>query len=223
MTNLNLITLMLQADLVVQVVAGVLLLVALWSWVLVVRLMKKINGIKKFDEEFEVWLWGGTSLHEQYKIIDNDPERVGLEQVFYIGYDEFLTAQKLGAYHSHVMEATQRKFRVILGKQQGILEQGISTLASIGTISPYVGLFGMAYVVVATFGGGVEPTFDGIAPKVAQAGMMVALGLFVAIPATLFAKHFSNKTQVLYKTRELFCEELLGVFAHQNILSHKAP
>lgn len=218
-TQLNVLELILQASPLVKGVMGLLVALSFVGWVLIARLWIKLSQAHKFDDEFQAWFWSGNSLNKQYQAVARESEHTGLEQVFYVGYDEFLKSQKNGASHEHILQAVERKFRVALGRQQAILEKGIATLASIGSISPYIGLFGTVWGIMNAFIGLSEAdsvSLATVAPGIAEALIATAIGLFAAIPASLAFNHFTAKANALYESRSLFCEELTGVFAQQN-------
>lgn len=223
-SELNVLDLIMQASLLVQLVMGILLLLSLLGWALIFRLFTKINHTKKFDTEFAAWLWSNTSLSKQFQAVSSEPERMGLEQVFYMGYEEFIKTQKAGATQPQILQAVERKFRVALGKQQAMLENGLATLASIGSVSPYIGLFGTVWGIMNAFIGlssADSVSLATVAPGIAEALIATAIGLFAAIPATLAFNHFTAKANTLYESRSLFCEELLGAFAHQHMLQQR--
>ena len=194
---------------------AVLIFLSLLGWGLIFRLMTKLGGAKKFDDEFMAWFWSSNSLNKQFQAVAGEPERTGLEQVFYVGYDVFLKSSP-NQNHERTLQNVERKFRVALGRQQAILENGLSTLASIGSVSPYIGLFGTVWGIMNAFIGLADAdsvTLATVAPGIAEALIATAIGLFAAIPATLAFNHFTAKANALYEARALFCEELTGVFA----------
>lgn len=224
MNELNILELILQASLLVQLVMGLLMLLSLLGWGLIFRLASKLGCATKFDTQFQAWFWSSNSLSKQFQAVASEPERTGLEQVFYVGYETFLKTQKTGATHEQLLQATERKFRVILGRQQAILENGLATLASIGSISPYIGLFGTVWGIMNAFIGlssADNVSLATVAPGIAEALIATAMGLFAAIPATLAFNHFTAKANALYESRSLFCEELIGTFVHQNTLQQR--
>lgn len=224
MNELNILELILQASLLVQLVMGLLMLLSLLGWGLIFRLASKLGRATKFDTQFQAWFWSSNSLSKQFQAVASEPERTGLEQVFYVGYETFLKTQKTGATHEQLLQATERKFRVILGRQQAILENGLATLASIGSISPYIGLFGTVWGIMNAFIGlssADNVSLATVAPGIAEALIATAMGLFAAIPATLAFNHFTAKANALYESRSLFCEELIGTFVHQNTLQQR--
>lgn len=224
MNELNILDLILEASLLVQLVMGLLLLMSLVGWGIIFHLTSKLGSAKRFDGEFEAWLWSGNTLAKQYTSVANESERTGLEQVFFVGYGEFLKSQKLGAERSAVLDSVERKFKVAIGKQQAILEQGLSTLASIASVSPYIGLFGTVWGIMNAFIGlssADSVSLATVAPGIAEALIATAIGLFAAIPASLAFNHFTAKANALYESRALFCEELTGILAHEYTISQR--
>lgn len=212
MSHLNILELMLDASLLVQLVMGLLLLLSLIGWVIIFRLSAKLGNAKRFDGEFQAWLWSGDALAKQYKLVAQESEHIGLEQVFFVGYAEFLKSQKSGAIRADTLDNVERQFKVTIGKQQAVLEQGLAGL------SPYIGLFGTVWGIMTAFIGlsdAQSVSLASVAPGIAEALIATAMGLFAAIPASLAFNHFSAKAAALYESRALFCEELTGVFAHE--------
>ncbi len=224
MTELNILDLILDASLLVQLVMALLLLLSLIGWGLIFRLASKLTSAKRFDDEFETWLWSGNALAKQYHSVAGETERVGLEQVFFVGYGEFLKAQRSGIEQGVVLDGVERKFKDAIGKQQAMLEQGLSTLASIASVSPYIGLFGTVWGIMTAFIGlssAESVSLATVAPGIAEALIATAMGLFAAIPASLAFNHFSAKANTLYERRALFCEELTGALAHEYSMNQR--
>lgn len=222
MSNTNIITLFLQTSLAVQIVVVFLVVLALVSWFLIFRVAGKINGLERFDAEFENWLWNGESLQAQFQMVNNDFNRVGLEQIFYIGYDEFITVQKITNNHAYVLQVTERKFNIILAKQKIILKEGLSTLANISTVAPYLGILGAIWGMVGALGLTDNLTFGIIVPDIIEALLIVALGLFIAISTKWAVNYFHARIEDVHDNRVLFCEELISVLSHQHMIAQKA-
>lgn len=221
MNELNILDLILDASFVVQLIMGILFALSLLGWAIIVRLFSKLGSAERFDNEFRAWFLSSNNLNKQYQAVAKEAERTGLEQVFYVGYDEFIKNQQAGAKHEHILDGVERKFRVALGYQQSSLEKGLSTLASIGSVSPYIGLFGTVWGIMNAFIGlssAQSVSLNTVAPGIAEALIATAIGLFAAIPASLAFNHFTAKANRIYENRSLFCEELSAIFAHQNTL-----
>ncbi len=117
-----------------------------------------------------------------------------------------------------IIDGVERKLRVGLGRQQQLLESGITTLASIGSVAPYVGLFGTVWGIMNAFLGlsqTEQATLASVAPGIAEALIATAMGLFAAIPAVLAYNHFTAKSGQLYESRALFCDEMTGMLQRE--------
>ena len=209
--SLNIIELITQASLLVQIVMGLLLLASLLCWVMIFRLSARLGTAKNFDEQFESWFWSGEDLAKLYQGVQNSPDRQGLEQIFYVGFSEYLKMHKKRQPKPDIIDGVERKLRVGLGRQQQLLEKGLAMLASIGSVAPYVGLFGTVWGIMNAFLGlsqTEQASLAAVAPGIAEALIATAMGLFAAIPAVLAYNHFTAKANSIYDSRALFCEEL---------------
>lgn len=223
--SLQLIPLIMNASLVVKAVMAILMILSLIGWLLIFRLMGKVSGSAREDAEFEEWFWGGNNLARQFNEVAGDGDKDGLAQVFFVGYQEFVKLQKLSHKKDDITDGVERKLRVALGKQQGYLESGLSTLASIASVSPYIGLFGTVWGIMTAFIGLADAesvSLATVAPGIAEALIATAMGLFAAIPASLAFNHFSAKAGTLYENRSLFCDELAGAMVREFLASRQA-
>lgn len=218
--NLNIIELITQASLLVKVVMGILVLASLLGWILIFHLSSRMHVAYKYDEQFEEWFWSGHNLIKLYQGIQNVDNKQGLEQIFYLGFSEYLKMQRNNQPKSDVIEGVERKLRVTLGRQQQSIESGLSTLASIGSVSPYIGLFGTVWGIMNAFLGlsqTQQATLSAVAPGIAEALIATAIGLFAAIPAVLGFNHFTARANKLYELRVLYCDELTGMLLRENV------
>ena len=216
--SLNIIDLITQASLLVQIVMLLLLLASILSWIIIFRLSSRLGTARNFDQQFETWFWSGEDLAKLYQGIQGSPDRQGLEQIFYVGFSEYLRMRKKRQPKDDVIDGVERKLRVGLGRQQQQLESGISTLASVGSVAPYVGLFGTVWGIMNAFLGlsqTEQATLASVAPGIAEALIATAMGLFAAIPAVLAYNHFTAKSNRLYESRALFCDEMTGMLQRE--------
>lgn len=216
--SINIVSLILDASLVVKAVMGILVFLSLLGWVLILRLSARIGGTMRDDDQFEDWFWSGESLTNIYNQLAHDDEKSGLGQIFCIGFAEYQRLQPFNLSKTDINEAVERKFRIGLGRQQAYTESGLATLASIGSVSPYVGLFGTVWGIMTAFiglSGAESMSLATVAPGIAEALIATALGLFAAIPASLGFNHFTAKSANLYESRSLFCDELVGAIESQ--------
>lgn len=220
--SLNILSLITEASLLVQLVMGLLLLLSVIGWLLIFRLSARLGGAKSDDLDFEEWFWAGDSLPKLHQALQNDPERAGLAQVFFLGYEDYARTQKVATDKSDITDALERKLRVAIGKQQAQLESGLPMLASIASVSPYIGLFGTVWGIMNAFIGLADAqsvSLATVAPGIAEALIATAMGLFAAIPASLAFNHFTAKSASLYEARALFCDELTGLIERQYLQS----
>lgn len=232
---LQILPLILEASLVVKGVMAVLVLLSLIGWLLIFRLSAKLSGGQRDDKDFEEWFWSGDGLTNIYNALSGSGERTGLAQVFYVGYGEYLRLNKASKLkdsvdetfnakdvRNEILDATERKFRVSLGRQQAYLEGGLPTLASIASVSPYIGLFGTVWGIMTAFiglGQADSVSLATVAPGIAEALIATAMGLFAAIPASLAFNHFTAKAGAVYDSRALFCDELTGVIGSSHLVN----
>lgn len=211
--SISLISLVIEASVVVKLVMAILLLLSTISWVLIFHLGTKIGGIAKFDKRFERWFWTDDIDH-QLSVVQAESERAGLELIFYTGfYDQNHQDQDSSLSDDKKVQIVERRLRMALGSEQVHLEKGLSTLATIGSVSPYIGLFGTVWGIMNAFIGLGQAESVGlatVAPSIAEALIATALGLFAAIPATMAYNHFATKSNTLYENRSLFCEGLIS-------------
>lgn len=224
--SLNIIELITQASLLVQIVMGLLLLASLLCWVMIFRLSARLGTAKNFDEQFESWFWSGEDLAKLYQGVQNSPDRQGLEQIFYVGFSEYLKMHKKRQPKPDIIDGVERKLRVGLGRQQQLLEKGLAMLASIGSVAPYVGLFGTVWGIMNAFLGlsqTEQASLAAVAPGIAEALIATAMGLFAAIPAVLAYNHFTAKANGIYDSRALFCEEMTGMLLRETAPTPVTP
>ncbi len=224
--SLNILDLILEASLLVQIVMALLLLASLLSWMIIFRLSARLGTAKSFDGQFEAWFWSGEDLASLYQGVQSSPERQGLEQIFYVGFSEYLRMYQKRQPKDDIIDGVERKLRVGLGRQQQQLESGIATLASVGSVAPYVGLFGTVWGIMNAFLGlsqTEQATLASVAPGIAEALIATAMGLFAAIPAVLAYNHFTAKSNRLYESRALFCDEMTGMLQRETSTEHVKP
>lgn len=212
--------LILQASPVVQLVMLLLLLASLFSWYLIAKLHMSYKKAQADDEHFQKIFWSGAELNTLYNNAQLNSKRVGLEDVFYQGLSEFFKLKKRKASAAQSIEGTERILRVGLSRDQGTLEQGLGALASIGSVAPYVGLFGTVWGIMNAFIGLADVdqvTLATVAPGIAEALIATAIGLFAAIPAVLAFNHFTAKGETVYNNRALFAEEMVALLQRQSV------
>ena len=221
-SSLHVSDLILQASPVVQLVMLVLLLASLYSWYLIAKLHMSYKKAQADDEHFQKIFWSGAELNTLYNNAQLNSKRTGLEDIFYQGIGEFFKLKKFQATTQQTIEGTERILRVGLSRDQGGLEQGLGALASIGSVAPYIGLFGTVWGIMNAFIGLADVdqvTLATVAPGIAEALIATAIGLFAAIPAVLAFNHYTAKGETVYSDRALFAEEMFALLKRQTVSS----
>ncbi|WOE32680.1 MULTISPECIES: protein TolQ [unclassified Acinetobacter] len=223
-STLHVSDLILQASPVVQFIMLLLLFASLYSWYLIAKLHMSYKKAHAEDEHFQKIFWSGAELNTLYNNAQLNSKRVGLEDIFYQGLGEFFKLKKRQASTNQTIEGTERILRVGLSRDQSGLEAGLSALASIGSVAPYIGLFGTVWGIMNAFIGlaDVEQvTLATVAPGIAEALIATAIGLFAAIPAVLAFNHYTAKGESIYSDRALFAEEMIALLQRQSLSSHQ--
>lgn len=219
-SSLQVSDLILQASPVVQLVMLSLLLASLYSWYLIAKLYMGYKKAQAEDEHFQKIFWSGAELNTLYNNAQLNSKRTGLEDIFYQGLGEFLKLKKRNASTIQSIEGTERILHVGLSRDQGSLENGLGALASIGSVAPYVGLFGTVWGIMNAFIGLADVdqvTLATVAPGIAEALIATAIGLFAAIPAVLAFNHYTAKSETVYSDRALFAEEMVALLQRQSL------
>ncbi len=212
-----------EASPVVQGVLIVLLFASFFSWVVIIQRYFVINSGTSALDKFERKFWTGTDINEFYYNIREDRDYlVGINNVFIDGFEEFHRLNKKKASAPAIMEGVQRRMRVAVNREEETLGRGLSFLASVGSVSPYVGLFGTVWGIMNAFLALSQSTetltINAVAPGIAEALIATAMGLIAAIPAVLFYNHFSSRADFLLSRYDLFSEEFSG-FLHRRLHS----
>lgn len=213
-TDLSILTLVQQASPVVQAILAILLFLSLLSWTVIFQKSFAILRAVRETNDFEARFWGGADMT---KLLEGaDRADAGIEErLFAAGMNEFLKQQKTGGNPS---EGVTRAMRAVFTREMDGLEKGLPLLASIGSTSPYVGLFGTVWGIMNAFTG--LSTLDNVslavvAPGIAEALVATAIGLFAAIPAVAAYNYFNNRVNRLANRLESFSEEFLNILERQ--------
>jgi biopolymer transport protein TolQ len=182
--------------------------------------LRRIQGT---IEEFEDYFWSGIDLRKLYAEIDNaGHDLTGIETLFVAGFKEYSRlSEQAGAEPDGVMQGVQRAMRVALAREEENLETHLPFLATVGSTSPYVGLFGTVWGIMNSFrslANMTQATLASVAPGISEALIATAMGLAAAIPAVIGYNRFSARVEVLMNRYDNFAEELTGILyraAHQ--------
>jgi biopolymer transport protein TolQ len=219
-TELDILGLILGASLPVQLVMGMLLLASIASWMIIFRKKAMIDRAQRQANEFEERFWSGTDLAALFKeMTARNQALTGLESVFEAGFREFARLRNRRQMESRVMvEGAQRAMRVTLTREVDRLEQSLEFLATVGSTSPYVGLFGTVWGIMISFQGLAnvrEATIASVAPGISEALVATAMGLFAAIPAVIAYNRYSHKVDRLNLRYDTFQEEFSQILQRQ--------
>ncbi|MCB1878140.1 MAG: protein TolQ [Chromatiales bacterium] len=219
-SDLSVIQLVLDAGPVVQVVMGMLMLASLMSWTLIFDRWRTLRRARLAADEFEDDFWSGGDLSTLYRGIASGKRKVnGMESIFEAGFREFIRLRKQAGVDSRaVVEGSQRAMRVALTRAMDQLESHLPFLATVGSTSPYVGLFGTVWGIMNSFqalGDVHQASIALVAPGISEALVATAMGLFAAIPAVIAYNRFAAETERLANRYDLFSEEFSSVLQRQ--------
>ncbi len=218
--DLSIFHLILDASVLVQLVMGLLLLVSLMSWWYIFLKMFAVRQAVRQSEEFEEAFWNSADLNGLYRDVTNERDDVGsMARIFAAGLTEFVKLKKKhGVDNSAVMDGTRRAMRATYQREMDNLESHLSFLATVGSVSPYVGLFGTVWGIMNAFRSLAnvgQATLAHVAPGIAEALVATAMGLFAAIPAVVAYNRYSHDTTRLSSRFESFMEEFSNVLQRQ--------
>lgn len=218
--TLSVVHLILEASFLVQLVMLVLVAASVVSWVMIFQRYQYQRRATEAFTSFEAQFWSGIDLNQLYRQSNTSPEMAeGIENIFRAGFKEFTRLSKqVGADSDAVMEASQRAMRVALAKEEEKLEEHLPFLASVASVSPYIGLFGTVWGIMNSFLGLSnvhQTTLATVAPGIAEALIATAMGLFAAIPAVLAYNKFSARAESLLNHYQTFAEEFSAILHRQ--------
>lgn len=218
--DLSMFQIVLEASPVVQAVMVLLLAVSVVSWTMIFRKRGDLKQARRDADAFEQRFWSGGELNSLYKEISGrEKQLMGMESIFAAGFKEFARQRRqAGADPRGVVEGAQRAMRVALSREIDELETNLSFLATVGSTSPYVGLFGTVWGIMNAFralGNVHQATLAMVAPGIAEALIATAMGLFAAIPAVIAYNRFSTGSERLVNRYDNFLEEFASVLQRQ--------
>lgn len=218
--GLNIFKLVAEASLPVQLVMLLLLVFSFLSWVIIIRKYSQMKAAMENAEDFEERFWSGGDLAQLFREVSGrGAENGGMETIFESGFREFARQRQRKTHDMRVViEGSERAMRVAGTREIGSLERNLEFLANVGSISPYVGLFGTVWGIMGAFQGLGEMkdvTIAVVAPHISEALIATAMGLFAAIPAVWAYNRFANKVERVASRYEVFQEEFSSVLQRQ--------
>ena len=218
--DMSVLSLITGASVPVQLVMTLLLVASLFSWYYIFLKVLTLRQADTQTQEFERLFWSGADLKVLFQRIVADPAAAGsLERIFEAGYREFAKHRRdSGVDMAEVMDSTRRAMRATYQREMDKLESSLAFLASVGSVSPYVGLLGTVWGLMNAFRGlanVAQATLAHVAPGIAEALIATAIGLFAAIPAVVAYNRFSGDVNRLAIRFESFSEEFSNVLQRQ--------
>ena len=222
---ISIIDLIVNASLLVQFVMLLLAVASVVSWVLIFQRWFALNRVRREIDDFEEEFWSGIDLNKLKTDLDAEAEHLtGIESVFHAGFGEY---QRLAAQPDTdpdaVMQNVQRAMRVAVTREEERLGRHLPFLATVGSTSPYIGLFGTVWGIMNSFrslAGMTQATLTAVAPGISEALVATAMGLFAAIPAVIGYNRFAARVEILMRRYEAFADELASIL-HR--VAHTTP
>jgi biopolymer transport protein TolQ len=204
-----------SASLLVQLVMLTLVAASVISWVMIFQRSNAIRAAKRALDNFEDRFWSGIDLSKLYRQAGSNPDPdSGLEQIFRAGFKEFSRLRQQGVDPDAVMDGVARAMRVAISREEEKLETALPFLATVGSTSPYIGLFGTVWGIMNSFRGLAQvqqATLATVAPGIAEALIATAIGLFAAIPAVIAYNRFSARSEMLIGRYYTFADEFQAI------------
>ena len=212
--DLSIVSLVMHASWVVQLVIAGLLIMSLASWAVIFGKLIGISRIRGQNETFEQEFWSGKNLADLYKTASNKLDSAPMERLFASGMREFLKLRDRQLDAGAQLDGARRAMRASLQRELDTMEGNIGFLASVGSVSPYVGLFGTVWGIMHAFVGLSnlqQVTLSTVAPGIAEALVATAIGLFAAIPAVVAYNRFSRDIDRIAIQLESFMDEFSNI------------
>lgn len=215
-------SLVLNASTVVQVVMLILVFASVASWAIILQRSALYRRADSLSRQFEERFWSGVDMRQLHEQVNHQPNPDnGCENLFRAGFQEFIRLRDKNP--DAIMQGVTRSLRIALSVEQSKLEAQLSFLASVGSTSPYVGLFGTVWGIMTSFIGLAkvqQATLAVVAPGIAEALIATAIGLFAAIPAVLAYNNYNSRSEGLLSRYEIFAEELSTILHREAHAGH---
>ncbi|ASJ75569.1 protein TolQ [Granulosicoccus antarcticus] len=220
-SDMSIMHLILGASPIVQVVLVILAMASIFSWALILGKSRQLRRAQRMAEDFEQDFWGSSDISGTYsKLTMRRGTLDGLERIFEAGFSEFGRLRRKTSNDEIIMDGSGRAMRIAVSREAELIENHLPFLATVGSISPYIGLFGTVWGIMNSFtalGNVQQATLAMVAPGIAEALIATAVGLFAAIPAVIFYNRFATDVDRLLNRYENFAEEFSTVLQRQAI------
>lgn len=214
-SDLSFFSLVFGASIPVQFVMLILILASIVSWKYIYLKVKILKESEDNTNEFEKFFWSGGDLKNFYEQLNSTNKSMsGLAEIFRSGYKEYISQKESGTFDNKSVESVRRAMRAEYNREVDILESHLPFLASVGSVSPYIGLFGTVWGIMNAFIGlanVAQASLSQVAPGIAEALIATAIGLFAAIPAVIAYNRFAAKVDRLSLRFESFMEEFINI------------
>ncbi|PPE71614.1 protein TolQ [Caldimonas thermodepolymerans] len=219
--DLSIIQLVLHASVIVQLVMALLLVMSLASWTIIFGKYFGLGRVRSLNDEFEREFWSGRNLNDLYQLASDNPRQGGpMERIFASGMREFLKLRERRVTDAGaLLDGARRAMRASFQRELDAVESHLSFLATVGSVAPYIGLFGTVWGIMHAFTGLAnlqQVTLATVAPGIAEALVATAIGLFAAIPAVVAYNRFARDIDRIAIKLETFIEEFSNIL-HRNI------
>jgi biopolymer transport protein TolQ len=218
-TDLSFVTLIAHASIVVQAVVALLILLSLWSWWQIFLKLFQLRRAVRETDRFEDDFWKGGELNDLYQRTAQSRIGGGMEHIFTAGFREYAKHRKQGSTSAVTLDSARRAMRAAYQREIDALEANLAGLATVGSVSPYIGLFGTVWGIMNAFRGLAnvsQATLASVAPGIAEALVATAIGLFAAIPAVVAYNRYTHDVDRLAVRYETFIEEFSNILQRQN-------
>ncbi len=215
-SDLSLFSLIWEASLPVQAVMLILVIASMASWKIIYLKIKTLKMAEQNTDDFEKIFWSGGSLSNLYESVSIRPPKdmLGLPIIFKAGYKEYMSNKNTGALDKKSIESVRRAMSASYNREVDTIDRHLPFLASVGSVSPYIGLFGTVWGIMNAFIGlanVAQASLAQVAPGIAEALIATAIGLFAAIPAVIAYNKFASKVDRISIRYESFMEEFINI------------
>ena len=217
-TDLSFLTLVLHASIVVQAILALLVFLSLWSWWQIFLKLFQLRRTSAETDRFEDEFWKGGDLNELFQRASQSRVGGGMEHIFTAGFREFSKHRRQGSSSVVTLDSARRAMRAAYQREIDAIEAHLAGLATVGSVSPYIGLFGTVWGIMNAFRGLAnvsQATLANVAPGIAEALIATAIGLFAAIPAVVAYNRFTHDVDRLAVRFETFIEEFSNILQRQ--------
>ena len=215
-SDLSFFSLIWEASLPVQAVMLILVIASMASWKIIYLKIKTLKMAEQNTDDFEKIFWSGGSLSNLYESVSIKPPKdmLGLPMIFKAGYKEYMSNKNTGALDKKSIESVRRAMSASFNREVDTIDRHLPFLASVGSVSPYIGLFGTVWGIMNAFIGlanVAQASLAQVAPGIAEALIATAIGLFAAIPAVIAYNKFASKVDRISIRYESFMEEFINI------------